>query len=421
MVAFLAASLTAGRVQEATSLRTLMNKLMVPQGEFVLLTSKSTQTASARAWDAADEYLLQQVFELGELKGSILLLNDRCGALAVALAAAPLSSLSDSYVSQLVTTENLDRNSIADDQVRLLGSLDVVPNRLDYVFIKVPKTLALLEDQLLRLAPSVHSGTVILAAGMTKHIHRSTLALFERIFGTTTTSLARKKARLIFVSPEHVATEQGTSKVAPLPASSFTLEPGHLKVRSYPGVFSAERLDIGTSFFIDNLPDQAGQIRIIDLGCGNGVVGLVLALDNPDADVMFVDESYLAVASAELTVQSNLDLHGQCEFVVGDSLGSLRDHPSIADSSIDLIFTNPPFHDDHALSDATAWQMFQDAHRVLRSNGQLWVIGNRHLAYHAKLKRIFGNCDVIGSNSKFVVFRATRKPAAVQHKADDFS
>ncbi|MSX00100.1 MAG: 50S rRNA methyltransferase, partial [Actinobacteria bacterium] len=47
-----------------------MNKLMVPQGEFVLLTSKSTQTASARAWDAADEYLLQQVFELGELKGS---------------------------------------------------------------------------------------------------------------------------------------------------------------------------------------------------------------------------------------------------------------------------------------------------------------------------------------------------------------
>jgi 16S rRNA (guanine1207-N2)-methyltransferase len=65
--------------------------------------------------------------------------------------------------------------------------------------------------------------------------------------------------------------------------------------------------------------------------------------------------------------------------------------------------------------------MFSDAHRVLRSNGQLWVIGNRHLAYHAKLKRIFGNCDIIGSNSKFVVFRATRKPAPVQHKADDFS
>jgi hypothetical protein len=27
----------------------------------------------------------------------------------------------------------------------------------------------------------------------------------------------------------------------------------------------------------------------------------------------------------------------------------------------------------------------------------------------------------VGSNSKFVVFRATRKPAAIQHKAADFS
>jgi 16S rRNA (guanine1207-N2)-methyltransferase len=393
-----------------------MERLLVPQGEFALATTSSTQQESLRAWDAADEYLLQQASELGDLSGNLLLINDRCGALAVALAQFEPSSLSDSYVSQLATIANLERNKIQPDSVTLLGSLDALPERVDYAFIKVPKTLALLEDQLLRLAPSVHSSTVILAAGMTKHIHNSTLALFERILGPSRTSLAKKRARLIFVTPHEAELVS-----EPLPVSSFTLDPGNIKVKSYPGVFSSERLDIGTSFFIDNLPDQAGQIRIIDLGCGNGVVGLVLALDNPDADVMFIDESFLAVASAELTVQSNLEEHGQFEFLVGDSLGSLRSHPGIADASIDLVFTNPPFHDDHALSDATAWQMFSDAHRVLRSNGQLWVIGNRHLAYHAKLKRIFGNCDIIGSNSKFVVFRATRKPAPVQHKADDFS
>ncbi len=393
-----------------------MERFVVPQGEFALATTSSTQHESLRAWDAADEYLLQQASELGDLSGNLLLINDRCGALAVALAPCEPSSLGDSYVSQLATTANLERNKIDLSSVTLLGSLDPLPERVDYAFIKVPKTLALLEDQLLRLAPSVHSSTVIVAAGMTKHIHNSTLALFERILGPSTTSLAKKKARLIFVTPH-----EAEIALKPLAVSSFTLDPGNIRVKSYPGVFSSERLDIGTSFFIDNLPDQAGQIRIIDLGCGNGVVGLVLALDNPDADVMFIDESFLAVASAELTVQSNLEEHSQFEFLVGDSLGSLRSHPGIADASVDLVFTNPPFHDDHALSDATAWQMFSDAHRVLRSNGQLWVIGNRHLAYHAKLKRIFGNCDIIGSNSKFVVFRATRKPAPVQHKADDFS
>lgn len=393
-----------------------MERFVVPQGEFALATTSATQQESLRAWDAADEYLLQQASELGDLSGNMLLINDRCGALAVALAPCGPNSLGDSYVSQLATTANLERNKIDPSSVTLLGSLDALPERVDYAFIKVPKTLALLEDQLLRMAPSVHSSTVIVAAGMTKHIHNSTLALFERILGPSTTSLAKKKARLIFITPH-----EAEIALKPLAVSSFTLDPGNIRVNSYPGVFSSERLDIGTSFFIDNLPDQAGQIRIIDLGCGNGVVGLVLALDNPDADVMFIDESFLAVASAELTVQTNLEEHGQFEFLVSDSLGSLRSHPGIADASIDLVFTNPPFHDDHALSDATAWQMFSDAHRVLRSNGQLWVIGNRHLAYHAKLKRIFGNCDIIGSNSKFVVFRATRKPAPVQHKADDFS
>jgi len=393
-----------------------MQRLAVPQGEFILANPSSSQPETLRPWDAADEYLLQHLFELGEPTGNLLVVNDRCGALAVALAQYEPTALSDSYTSQLATTSNLERNAIPAPRVKLLGSLDPMPSRIDYLLVKVPKTLALLEDQLLRLAPSVHPDTVVIAAGMTKHVHNSTLGLFEQILGTTTTSLAKKKARLIFVAPRE--------RLAPLPLSkptSYILEPGHLRVRSHPGVFSAERLDIGTSFFLDNLPDQAGQIRIIDLGCGNGVVGLVLALDNPDAEVTFIDESYLAMASAELTTQGNLDTTEQCEFIVGDSLSQLRNHQGIPDGSVDLVFTNPPFHDDHALSDATAWQMFTDAHRVLRSNGQLWVIGNRHLAYHAKLKRIFGNCDIIASNSKFVVFRSTRKPVPDQHKVDDFS
>ncbi|MEX0768168.1 MAG: methyltransferase, partial [Microthrixaceae bacterium] len=260
-----------------------MQHLLVPQGEFDLRTHNHSQQNSLRAWDAADEYLLEQIAELGVLSGSVVLVNDRCGALAVVLAPFKPYCFGDSYVSQLTTVANLKRNNAVLADVSLVGSLDLLPARVDYLFIKVPKTLALLEDQLLRLAPSVQVGTVVIAAGMTKHIHNSTLALFERILGVSTTSLAKKKARLIFVAPRET-----TKSIELLKPSAFTLDPGRLKVRSYPGVFSAERLDIGSSFFIDHLPDQAGQIRIVDLGCGNGLVGLVLAIDNPDADLIFV-------------------------------------------------------------------------------------------------------------------------------------
>jgi len=396
-----------------------MATMSVPQGEFDLVRYPSRKNETLRAWDAADEYLLAHLAAPGDaeasdpadsgvaepvdLSGTVVVVNDASGALAVALAEHRPVSWGDSYLSQLATTQNLERNEIDVEAVSLRSSLDELPERIDVVVLKVPKVQALLEDQLIRLAPRLHADSVVVAGAMTKHVHTATLQLFERHVGATRTSLARKKARLVLTTPD-----VSLPRPAPAAPSGYSLQPGDLRIRQYPGVFSADRLDMGTSFFLDNLPDQAGQIRIVDLGCGNGVVGTVASLDNADAEVIFIDESYLAVASAEVTARANLGSDRELEFLVGDGLSQLRDHAPIERGSVDLVFNNPPFHDDHALSDATAWQMFTDSHAVLRHGGQLWVVGNRHLAYHAKLKRIFGNCDVIASNSKFVVFRATR-------------
>jgi 16S rRNA (guanine1207-N2)-methyltransferase len=53
--------------------------------------------------------------------------------------------------------------------------------------------------------------------------------------------------------------------------------------------------------------------------------------------------------------------------------------------------------------------MFSEAQRVLGPGGELLVVGNQHLAYHAKLTRLFGKgrVDVVASDPKFVVLRAT--------------
>ena len=74
------------------------------------------------------------------------------------------------------------------------------------------------------------------------------------------------------------------------------------------------------------------------------------------------------------------------------------------------MLNNPPFHTHQATTDATAWRMFTGARRALRPGGELWVVGNRHLGYHVKLRRIFGNSDSSPSDAKFVVLRAVRQP-----------
>lgn len=377
--------------------------MTTPWGEPVLARFPEDPRDRLRAWDASDTYLLRHLAERRvPLSGTVVVVGDRWGALVTALAAHHPTQITDSWLGQEATRANLARNGVAPGTVRLLTTQDPPPDRIDVLLVRVPKSLALLEDQLLRLAPAVHAETVVVGTGMVKEIHTSTLNLFERILGPTRTSLAEKKARLILCTPEPVPARPPN----PWP-HRYTLpeDIGPVSGRTvvnHAGVFCADRLDIGTRFLLKHLPAGRDGGRVVDLGCGNGVVGTAMALADPRAEVLFVDESFQAVASAEATYRAN-GVPGHAEFRVGDGLSDL---PA---GSVDLVLNNPPFHSHQATTDATARRMFADAHRALRPGGELWVIGNRHLGYHVRLRRLFGNSEVVASEPKFVVLKAVRR------------
>ncbi|MGV9454070.1 methyltransferase [Streptomyces sp. NPDC003635] len=377
--------------------------MTTPWGEVALSRFPEDPRDRLRAWDASDEYLLKDLAEREiPLSGTVVVVGDRWGALVTALAAHRPTQITDSHLAQEATRANLARAGVEPGTVRLLTTQDPPPERIDVLLVRVPKSLALLEDQLLRLAPAVHADTVVVGTGMVKEIHTSTLQLFERIIGPTRTSLAVRKARLIHCTPDP-ALERGAN---PWPYS-YALPDGigpvsGRTVVNHAGVFCADRLDIGTRFFLGHLPSGRGSLRAVDLGCGNGVVGTAVALANPEAEVLFVDESFQAVASAEATYKAN-GVPGHAEFRVGDGLAG------VPAGSVDLVLNNPPFHSHQAMTDSTAWRMFTGARRVLRPGGELWVVGNRHLGYHVKLRRLFGNCQLVAGDPKFVVLKAVRR------------
>ena len=377
--------------------------MTTPWGERELARFPEDPRDRLRAWDASDEYLLRHLADEDiPLSGTVVVVGDRWGALVTALAEYEPVQITDSFLTREATRANLGRAGVGIGSVQLLTTQDPPPDRVDVLLVRVPKSLALLEDQLHRLAPGVHPGTVVVGTGMVKEIHTSTLRLFERILGPTRTSLADKKARLIFCTPDpslrRGANTWPYSYVLPDGVGAVS---GHTVV-NHAGVFCADRLDIGTRFFLRHLPTGSGARRVVDLGCGNGVVGTAMALADPDTEVLFVDESFQAVASAEATYKAN-GVPGHAEFRVGDGL------TGVADGSVDLVLNNPPFHSHQATTDATAWRMFTGAQRVLGAGRELWVIGNRHLGYHAKLKRLFGNCELVAGDPKFVVLRAVKE------------
>ncbi|MGU3414699.1 23S rRNA (guanine(1835)-N(2))-methyltransferase RlmG [Enterobacteriaceae bacterium C34A] len=348
-----------------------------------------------QAWEAADEYLLQQL-DGTDITGPVLVLNDTFGALACALAEHQPYSIGDSYLSELATRENLRHNDIPENSVTFRDSTGEYPAAPAVVLIKIPKTLALLEQQLRALREVVTPETRIIGGAKARDVHNSTLDLFTKILGTTTTTLAWKKARLInctFTAPALKEESQITS---------WKLEGTDWTIHNHANVFSRTGLDIGARFFMEHLPkDLEGEI--VDLGCGNGVIGLTLLERNPQANVVFVDESPMAVSSSRMNVEANMpEALDRCEFMINNALSGVEPF------RFNAVLCNPPFHQQSALTDGVAWEMFHHARRCLKINGELVIVANRHLDYYHKLKKIFGNCTTIATNKKFVILKAVK-------------
>lgn len=384
-----------------------MQRLDCPQGRFFLQRLPLRRRETLRAWDAADEYLLNHVAEEGlPAAARLLILNDGFGALTVALHQYQPVSWSDSWLAHEATRCNLAANGLAADTVTCLPSTEQPQGPFDWVLIKLPKNLGFLEHQLRSLRPRLHANSRVIAAGMVKHMPPAAIDCFAANLGETHTSLAVKKARLIFCRPdlERQVPPSPFPKTWPLEGTPYTLV-------NQANVFSRDSLDIGTRVLLPHVPAVAGAREIIDLGCGNGALGLVAAERNPQARITFVDESYMAVASAEASFRGAFGEGRAARFIANDALSGFEA------ASADLILCNPPFHQGHAVGDHIAWRMFRQSQRVLRSGGELWIVGNRHLGYHAKLKRLFGHCELVASDRKFVVLRAVKEGSPQRHKA----
>lgn len=348
-----------------------------------------------QAFDAADEYLLADLHPRGlSPSARVLVLNDSFGALAASLAThAQVTSSGDSYLAWRALQDNLAANGLASDAVHFVPASEVPQGPFDQVLIRVPKTLALLEEQLIRLQGQLAPGAQVTAGAMIKHLPRAAGDLLDKYLGPVQASLAVKKARLLRVTPA-----ERPSVASPYP-TRYRLDQPPLTLTNHANLFCREGLDIGTRAFLPHLPRALGKARVADLGCGNGVLGIVCALANPEAQLTLVDESYMAVQSARENWQAAL----------GERAVTLRADDGLASQSadsLDVILCNPPFHQQQVVGDFLAWRMFQQSRAALVTGGELWIVGNRHLGYHASLKRLFRGVEQIAATPKFVILRA---------------
>jgi 16S rRNA (guanine1207-N2)-methyltransferase len=371
--------------------------------ELELFRYPTQQASNLQAWDAADEHLIKHLIDGQQPVVPTAILNDSFGALTCALTTFnnkwPITLETDAKTSLLGCQYNLQHNHLTPESLQIINSRETLPHNIQLVLMKLPKNLHYFGQQLARLSTILPAGTSVFISAKAKSINAALLSLIDKNLGQSSASLAWKNTRVI------TCISDGKARTIAAPVNWKVNELG-LTISNLANVFAANKLDIGARIMLDNMP-KGDFAHVVDLGCGNGILGLHAKQRYPQAHVHFVDDSDMAIASAKHNWQHNgLESsddtpHGY--FYWDDCLTNLPD-----EISPDLVLCNPPFHQGEAITDHIAWQMFVDAYKRLKTGGILHVVGNRHLAYHVKIKRIFNNCTTIAANGKFVILQAKK-------------
>ncbi|EQC49113.1 ribosomal protein L11 methyltransferase-like protein [Bacteriovorax sp. BSW11_IV] len=368
-----------------------MQKLVLPSQETLSLSRyPDRKNETLMPFDASDELVLSHFHENESSAQNVLVIEDNFGALSLGLKEITKSIFTDSFVSSKGILENCLSNKIS--APKIINDLQNIDKEYDFVVIKLPKNMSYFEDLLITISRVCPIGTKIICAAMIKHLPTSAFTLLEKYIGPVTTSLAKKKARLLFSTIEKVPQELSSPYPIQVQMPGFSE-----KFSNHSNVFSREKLDQGSRFLLEHIPSRDYK-NILDLGCGNGIIGIKAKMKNPDSHIHFADESFMAIKSAKENYQKYFSdeafFHWTNCFENGEK------------NFFDLVLCNPPFHQNNTVGDFIAWQMFNDAAKVLKKGGQLRVIGNRHLGYHIKLARLFSKVDMVEGNKKFVIIDA---------------
>jgi len=162
------------------------------------------------------------------------------------------------------------------------------------------------------------------------------------------------------------------------------------------GVFSKSGLDFGSRLLIETVIDQKKQ-KILDLGTGYGVIGIIYKHFNPEALVYMTDINLRATNLAQKNAQLN---NADVTVVNGDGYESV-------DHNFDLIITNPPIR----TGKANIYRFFEESHRHLNVLGELYFVMHKKHGVMSAIKKcegIYTKVEVVSKKSGYHIIKCKK-------------
>jgi 16S rRNA (guanine1207-N2)-methyltransferase len=169
-------------------------------------------------------------------------------------------------------------------------------------------------------------------------------------------------------------------------------------VHSKWGIFSPRKIDEGTRLLINTMEIKP-EDNCLDLGCGYGIIGMVMARCAPLGITYFVDKDFVAIDCVKKnTALNNIS---NCRILLSNGF------ESVEKKDFSLIASNLPANTGRELLHI----LLSDAKLHLAAGGRLYLVtisGLKHFIQR-NLMAIFGNCEKAKQGRSYTVWLAKKK------------
>lgn len=165
------------------------------------------------------------------------------------------------------------------------------------------------------------------------------------------------------------------------------------------GVFSKDSVDFGTKTLLESFNTTKEQAAVCDLGCGYGVVTVVLGTANPSYKYTLIDVNKRSLELAEKNVNLN-KLNNEVNFLENDALDNIEE-------KFDIIVTNPPIR----AGKKVVHKMMEQSYNNLNSSGELWVVIQKKqgMASCKKLlEQLFNKVEIVSKNKGYYILKSVK-------------
>ncbi len=330
------------------------------------------------------------------LSGRVLLINAPTDDL--------LSNLEKDITPCFWTWDYNELQYFQTQQANVHFGIDLPEDSFDQAIIFVPKSKELLNYILHNVVSRLNVGASIFLVGEKKAgVERASKQLLP--FGKACKLDSARHCQMWQMTVEKTVTAKKLEDWAQ--QYTVTTPNGDLNICALPGVFSQNRLDIGTAVLLPYL-SQVTAGKIADFGCGSGVISAYLAKLNPKNRIFAMDVDAFALASTRMTFEKNNLSPEQLEI---KAVTGIEDAPLF----LHAIVSNPPFHQGIHTDYNASESLCKTARRHLKSGGELWIVANRFLNYPLLIEQNFGQCTTKADQQGFkVLFANTQKKSKEQ-------